>query len=124
ASIAWKVLTTRNLTMDEFYDRVVEKIGPRAHSGQRVTEETALRYLTVFACIRVLAETVGCVPLQVLRSRPDGGADKVRDDPRWHLLYSEPNPDMSSQTFFETLTGHVAGSGNASAPNTVCTRAM
>lgn len=115
---AWKALTVRNLTIDEFYERVVEKLGHRVHSGQKVTEETAFRYLTVYACIRVLAETLGSVPLQVLRSRPDGGADKLKDDPRWHLLHNEPNPDMTSQTFFETLTGHIASSGNGYAPIT------
>lgn len=124
AGLAWKVLTARNMTLDDFYHGVAEKLGARVHSGQYVTEETALRYLTVYACIRVLAETVGSVPLQVLRTRRDGGADKVRDDPRWHLLYHEPNPDMSSQTFFETMTGHVAGSGNAFAPITFDSRGM
>jgi HK97 family phage portal protein len=81
-------------------------------SGTRVNEETAMRFITVFSCVRVLAETLGSLPCQVYRENTSGKRDKVRDHRVWHLLHNNPNDEMTSQTWIETLMGHVASSGN------------
>lgn len=83
-------------------------------TGVRVSEMTALRSTAVFACVRVLAESVASLPLQVVREREDGtGEDVAKDHPLYRILHDRPNPEMSAFTFRETMMGHVALWGNA-----------
>lgn len=110
---AWRVFRGQ-YTMADFDREVREAIGGRStHAGVRVNEDRALRYVIVYACVRVLAETLGSLPLFVYRERADGGREKARDHPLYWLLHDEPNPDMDSLTMRETMTGHMALSGNA-----------
>ncbi|WP_276131449.1 phage portal protein [Brevibacillus laterosporus] len=70
-------------------------------SGVTVNEETALRYITVYSCVRVLAETLGSLPLSVHRARSDGGSDKAQDHPVYELIHDLPNDEMTTQTWRE-----------------------
>lgn len=81
-------------------------------SGVKVNEESALRYITVYSCVRVLAETLGSLPLFVYRSLPDGGSEKVKDHPAYYLLHDLPNDEMTTQTWREAMMGHLTLSGN------------
>jgi HK97 family phage portal protein len=99
----------------EDFDRDIRRsiIGGRpTHSGVRVNEESSLRYVTVYSCARILAETVGSLPFFVYRER-DGKKGKARDHPLFWLLHDEPNDEMDSLTLRETLTSQMALSGNA-----------
>lgn len=86
--------------------------GVTANTGINVSEQTAMKYITVFSCVRVLAETIGSLPLFVYQARSGGGADKVQQHPAYSLLHDCPNDEMTSQTWRETIMGHVALSGN------------
>ncbi|ELK38810.1 phage portal protein, HK97 family, partial [Brevibacillus agri BAB-2500] len=86
--------------------------GSATKSGQKVNEESALRYITVYSCVRVLAETLGSLPIFVHRSLPNGGSEKVRDHPVFGLLHDLPNDEMTTQTWRETMMGHLTLSGN------------
>lgn len=86
--------------------------GKKTTSGVQVTPQSALRYVTVYSCARVHAETLGCLPLMVFRRRPGGGVDEARDTPQWALLHDEPNDEMSSSSFREAVQGHQFLSGN------------
>ncbi len=82
-------------------------------AGVRVSERTALRLIDVYSCVRVIAETVGCLPFFVYRRRQGtSGSDKAYDHPVMQLLHDLPNDEMTSQTWRETMTGHLALSGN------------
>ena len=81
-------------------------------SGKSVSEKTALQTTAVYACVRILAETIASLPLHTYRYSP-GGKEKVQDHPLYHLLHSEPNPEMTSFVFRETLMGHLLLWGNA-----------
>lgn len=103
----------RTYSMEDFDRDVLSRIrGQGTHSGVRVTESTAMRLIDVYACVRVIAETMGSLPGSVYRRRPNGGADKIPDHPVARLLWAEPNPDMTGQTFVETVTANCAISGN------------
>lgn len=79
----------------------------------RVNEESALRYVTVFACARVLAETMAAFPLHVYRRRRSGfGADRATDHRVDWLLRYQPNPEMTSHTWRETQMLSMVLSGN------------
>ncbi len=81
-------------------------------SGKSVSEKTALQTTAVYACVRILAETIASLPLHTYRYSP-GGKEKVQDHPLYPLLHSEPNPEMTSFVFRETLMGHLLLWGNA-----------
>ncbi|NSW92310.1 MAG: phage portal protein [Firmicutes bacterium] len=98
----------------EDFDRDVRRSirGGTTHAGVNVSEDSALKYVTVYACARILAETIGSLPLFVYREKPSGGSDKARDHPLYWLLHDEPNEEMDSLTLRETISGHMALSGN------------
>ena len=81
-------------------------------SGKAVNEKTALQTTAVYACVRILAETIASLPLHTYRFSP-GGKEKALDHPLYYLLHSEPNPEMTSFVFRETLMGHLLLWGNA-----------
>ena len=81
-------------------------------SGKSVSEITALQTTAVYACVRILAETIASLPLHTYRYS-SGGKATAQEHPLYHLLHSEPNPEMTSFVFRETLMGHLLLWGNA-----------
>ena len=81
-------------------------------SGKSVNEKTALQTTAVYACVRILAETVASLPLHTYRYSASG-KEKALNHPLYTLLHSEPNPEMTSFVFRETLMGHLLLWGNA-----------
>jgi hypothetical protein len=71
-------------------------------SGKTVNERTALQTSAVYACVRILSETIASLPLHTYRYT-DRGKDKALDHPLYYLLHSEPNREMTSFVFRETL---------------------
>ena len=82
-------------------------------SGKAVNERTAMQMTAVYACVRVLSEAVAGLPLHVYRYREDGSKEKALKHPLYRILHDEPNPEMSSFNFRETLMGHLLLYGNA-----------
>lgn len=66
----------------------------------------------VYACVRILAETIASLPLHTYRYS-NNGKEKARDHPIYHLLSDVPNPEMTSFVFRETLMGHLLLWGNS-----------
>ena len=86
----------------------------RADSGERVDEKSALQIATVYACVRLLAETVASLPLHLYRYTGDGDAkEKATEHPLYKLLYRQVNPEMTSFSFRETVMTHLLLWGNA-----------
>lgn len=82
-------------------------------TGMQVTEANALQSAAVFACVRVLSETVASLPLPVYRRLTPRGKERAPEYPLYSILHDAPNPEMTSFTFRETLMGHLATWGNA-----------
>ncbi len=83
-----------------------------ASSGIPVSARTALKSIAVFACVRLLSETLGSLPLHVYKNRDGGGKEKAETNRLYSLLHDQTNPVMSAMTFRETLEGHVETWGN------------
>ena len=81
-------------------------------SGKTVNERTAMQTTAVYACVRILAETIASLPLHTYRYTING-KEKATDHQIYHLLADEPNPEMTSFVFRETLMGHLLLWGNA-----------
>ena len=82
-------------------------------SGKAVTERSAMQMTAVSSCVRILAEAIAGLPIHLYRYRQDGGKEKAVDHPLYQLLHDEPNPEMSSFVFRETLMTHLLLWGNA-----------
>lgn len=81
--------------------------------GVYVTPSSALAYSAVFACVRVLSETIASLPL-IFYERQAAGRRKAMEYYLYPLLHdSGPNEHMTAMEFRETLQGHLAGWGNA-----------
>lgn len=82
-------------------------------AGKAVTERSAMQMTAVYSCVRILAEAVAGLPLHLYKYTDDGGKEKAIDHPLYRLLHDEPNPEMSSFVFRETLMTHLLLWGNA-----------
>ena len=76
-------------------------------SGKRVNERSAMQMTAVYSCVRVLSEAIASLPLHVYRMNDKGGKEKATDHPLYFLLHNEPNPEMTSFIFRETLMTHL-----------------
>ena len=84
-------------------------------AGVHVDEQTALQYSAVFACVRIISETVASLPWRLMRRRDDGGAD-VDDRSNLHwLMFQAPNKETAAWDFKRTLEAHrqIYGNGYA-----------
>lgn len=81
--------------------------------NEQVTPESAIRFSAVYACVKVISETLASVPLVVYKRRGDGGKDKAKEHPLYRLLRTKPNNmKTSGLEFREMLTAHVLLWGN------------
>lgn len=87
-------------------------LGPTS-SGRPVTERSAMQMTAVYSCVRILAEAIAGLPLHVYRYKENGGKEKAVDHSLYRLLHDEPNPEMTSFVFRETLMTHLLLWGNA-----------
>jgi len=110
---AYKALTGEYGMEDFDRDARNRYRGGTSHAGVDVNESSAIRFITVYSCVRVLAEAIASLPITLHQERPNGrGSDKVRDHPLYDLLYTAPNTDMTTVTWREQQIASQALSGN------------
>ena len=84
----------------------------RSISGKFVNEESALRVAAVYACVRILAESIASLPLHVYEYK-DGGKERAVNHSLYKLLHDAPNPEMTSFIFRELMVTNLLFYGNA-----------
>jgi HK97 family phage portal protein len=72
-----------------------------------------MQMTAVYSCVRILSEAIAGLPLFVYRYGTDGSKEKYLDHPLWRVLHDEPNPEMTSFVFRETMMNHLLLTGNA-----------
>ena len=82
-------------------------------AGKNVNEHSAMQMTAVYACVRILSEAIAGLPLHMYRYKDEGGKEKALDHSLYQLLHDEPNPEMTSFVFRETLMTHLLLWGNA-----------
>lgn len=85
----------------------------QSSSGKCVTERSAMQMTAVYACVRILSEAVAGLPLHLYKWSDSGSKEKAVDHPLYFLLHDEPNKEMTSFIFRETLMTHLLLWGNA-----------
>ena len=81
-------------------------------SGKSVTPSSAIQVSAVYACVRVIAETIASLPLHVYEST-DAGSRKANEHTLYRLLHDEPNNEMTSFVWRETMLSHLLLYGNS-----------
>ena len=82
-------------------------------AGKHVNERSSMQMTAVYSCVRILSEAVAGLPLHLYRYNDSGGKEKAVDKPLYRILHDEPNPEMTSFIFRETLMTHLLLWGNA-----------
>ena len=81
-------------------------------AGVSVNTDSALGISAVYACVRILAESVASLPLKLYQKRGDERRESP-ENPLYRLLKEEPNAAQTSFEFREMLQGHLGLRGNA-----------
>lgn len=81
-------------------------------TGAMVTADSAMRLSTVYKCVRIRAETIGMLPLQVYRRLPGGGKEADDSHPLAGLLHDQPNPWQTAMQFRSMMQAHLDLRGN------------
>ncbi len=82
-------------------------------TAKPVTFDTAMTVSAVFACIRLLAETVSSLPLNMYKLDADGNRTIEKNHDLIKLLKHRPNRRQTRIEFFEQLMLNLVSSGNA-----------
>ena len=81
--------------------------------GLSDTKEDNLSEATYYACLKVLSESIGKLPLKLLQYTERNGVVNARDNPLYTVLHDRPNPYMTASTFWSTMEFFRNHKGNA-----------
>ncbi len=84
-----------------------------AFLGIDTTKQEALSEATYFACMKVLSESIGKLPLKLLKYNERNGVENARRHQLYNVLRNRPNPYMTSTTFWSTVEYNRNHYGNA-----------
>lgn len=117
ASIALKAANysgTFTLTDSNLNQKLGGNWGSNAtYTGKPVTDTSAMQITTVWACVRLLSETMGAMPSSVYIKEKNGNAVKADDHPLNEILVHQPNSDMNGMEYREARTSNLAMRGNS-----------
>jgi len=94
---------------DDFWYGVA---GKPSIAGVQVNEESALKYLTVFACVSLISGDIARLPLILYKRAKDGSKQRVLNHPLYDILHNAPNPSTTSFNFREAAQNHLLLWGN------------
>ena len=103
----------RKITTSRDLEQFLLGIGGGSGAGVRVSPETAMRFSTVFACVKVISEDVAKLPLILYKRQKNGGKERATNHPLYWILHDRPNPWMTSFNYREMGTAHLTLRGNA-----------
>ena len=83
--------------------------------GTPISVENALAVSTIYACARILEETLGGLSCEVFEEKQNGDIVPAKSHPLYRIVNSEPSHLYSSFTFFGTNTAIASLAGSAKA---------
>jgi HK97 family phage portal protein len=96
---------------DDRWYMPVDHLQP-SKAGVTVDDSTAMRCATVYACVRVLAESIASLPVHLYERRADGGRKRATDHWAYSLIHRRPHEQITSYQWFETAVFHLMLTGN------------
>lgn len=85
---------------------------PSSSSGISVDQESAMQMTAVYACVKVLAESIASLPLHLIEERKNVKT-RARDHPLYSVLHDLANEETTSFDFREAMTASLLLWGNA-----------
>ena len=82
-------------------------------SGKVVTADKAIQLSAVWACVRLLSESISTLPLKIYVRQPDGSRKAATDHPAYSILCRRPNPEMTPSRFMLMVVASICLRGNA-----------
>ena len=86
--------------------------GSKSLTGVRISETSAMNYSAVYACVRIISETIASLPLNIYK-RNSSGKEKDTKHPLYRALHIRPNPDMTSFAWRELMGVELNTWGNS-----------
>lgn len=87
--------------------------GLPAWSGETVSLESARNHSVVWACNKIISESIGFIPAILMREQPDGDVFPAKTHPMYRAMRHAPNQEITAQALTETMTSHCVLGGNA-----------
>ena len=87
--------------------------GGTSASGVVVSPQTAMQSAAVYSSIKVLAESIGMLPLNIYRKETNNSRTLLSDHPLQVLCHDQPNDWMTSVEFWEMMVISLNLRGNA-----------
>lgn len=82
-------------------------------SGKLVTADKAMQLSTVWACVRLLSESISTLPIKIYQSRSDGSHTLAKEHPVYRLLCKQPNIEMTPSRFMLMVVASLCLRGNS-----------
>ncbi|WNW46419.1 phage portal protein [Escherichia coli] len=82
-------------------------------SGKVVTADKAIQLSAVWACVRLLSESISTLPLKIYVRQPDGSRKAATDHPAYSILCRRPNSEMTPSRFMLIVVASICLRGNA-----------
>ena len=106
--IAWKMIFNKSDRQTVELNNLYKFLGIDPDEDERAISEA-----TYFACMKVLSESIGKLPLKLLRYNDKNGVETARKHPLYYVLHDRPNPYMTATNFWSTVEYNRNHYGNA-----------
>ena len=103
----------QELTKDRRPGGVLYSTMESSSAGVSVTDDAAMRFAAVHACVRVLSEDISSLPLHLYQRNENGGKERLRSHPLYEILHDRPNPEMTAVIFKQAMMVNLLLTGNA-----------
>lgn len=106
--LAWKTIFNKSNRQTIELNNLYKFLGINPDEDERAISEA-----TYFACMKVLSEGVGKLPLKLLKYNDKNGVETARKHPLYYALHDRPNPYMTATNFWSTVEYNRNHYGNA-----------
>lgn len=98
-----------SLTSGEFW----QEWSGTSSSGKVVTADKAMQLSAVWACVRLLSESISTLPIKIYKSESDGSRSLAKEHPIYRLLCKQPNLEMTPSRFMLMVVASLCLRGNS-----------
>ena len=105
---AWRILFNKSTRETVSLNNLYKFLGINPDADADVLAEA-----TYFACIKILSEAIGKMPLKLLKYNDKNGVTTMRKHYLYKILHDRPNPYMTATSFWSTVEYNRNHYGNA-----------
>ena len=84
-----------------------------SYSGKCVTADTSLSLSTVYACAKLIAESIASLPCALYTYDKDGNKEAVKGHELYKIIHNSPNADMTAFDYWQVVVVSILLWGNS-----------